>query len=102
MVADVTIGNDRIMLTVYNPTTPLTLLKCRYLLESVGALRLTEEGFHKWLTGQKGGAELLAKLEAGIEPPERPKLSVDPLNAEAEHRILAWLDSEREHQTGRR
>ncbi len=100
MVTDVVIGNDRIMLTAYNPRSELTLLKCVYLLERIHAEWgwIPDVDFEEWLTTKPGGAEFLARLRSGWQPIRDPKLTVDPRNAGEEARIVAFLMAEKREQ----
>ena len=97
MVAEVVIGTDRIMLTAYNPRSIVTRLKCQWLLlrlvkEFAG---IPEDEFLQWLGQSPEGAELAGKLLAGWRPPTDERLTVDPLNAAQEAKIVAHLAAER-------
>jgi len=83
-----------VALTAYNPRDCTTLLKCAYLLSEVAKLELTEAGFRAWLRQQDGGKEVADRLDAGWQPQPDERLTVDPLNAEAETAIVSWLKAE--------
>ena len=100
-IADIVVGTDRIMLTAFNPRSELTLLKCRFVLERIAGQPIPEAEFRSWLSGKPGGAELLARLDAGWQPLRDPELSIDPRNATEEARIVAYLQAEYAAQTGR-
>jgi hypothetical protein len=95
MVVEIAIGDDRVMLTAYNPTTAVTLAKCMYALLRIQREmgEISEDDFREWFTTQPGGAGLLAKLDAN-ELPSYPPISVDPRNARQEARIVAYLQQE--------
>jgi len=94
MVIDVNVGNDRIMLTAYNPRSPITMLKCIYALLRIKDSFdwIEEEEFMSWL--KRKSPALYKKLEEGWEPPTNMELTVTPSNAKEEQRIVAFLLSE--------
>lgn len=97
MVTEVVIGLDRIMLTAYNPRSLVTRLKCQWVLRRIVEQfgRVPEEEFLEWLGHSPEGAELVAKLRTGWRPPTDESLTVDPLNAAEEAKIVAHLAAER-------
>jgi len=97
MLTQVPIGRDRILVTAYNPTNELTLLKCWFVLERVGDLEFTEAEFEAWATA-RGGGRLLAALKAGWQLPRDRILTIDPRNASEEMRIVSQLIIERAAQ----
>ena len=103
MVTHIWIGGDRIMLTAYNPATSVSMLKCVYALLRISRdmAQVPEGEFRSWLDAQPGGPDLLARLEAGWEPPVDPQPSVDPRNAREESRIVAALMAEYRDQCGK-
>ncbi len=103
VVTDVIVGSDRIMLSAYNPRTELTLLKCVYVLERAHAelADVDEKRFREWLATKPAGQAILAKLDAGWRPGPLPDQdAVDPRDARAKARILAYLAAEQRDQRG--
>lgn len=100
MVTEVVVGNDRVLLTAYNPQSELTLLKCVFVLERLQTEwgRIPEARFEEWLATRPGGAEFLAKLRSGWRPLRDRELKIDPRNAREEARIVAYLMAEEQAQ----
>ncbi len=90
---DVKVGADTIRITAYNPGTPATLAKCRFIVEQLRGMAFSEEIFRSWLAMQAGGRELLAAMRAD-RLPRATELSVDPLNARAELDAMLTLVEE--------
>lgn len=101
MVIDVTIGNDRLMLTAYNPRNAVTMLKCVFLLEKISKAMgdVGEDEFMAWL--EKQAPAMCRKLREGWQPGINLALTVDPRNAKQEAQIVAHLIAETRGQKGR-
>lgn len=100
MVTWITVGDDRILLTAYNPKSMLTMAKCVYaLLRIADAMgNLSEEEFMVWL--EREAPAVAERVKAGWKPAETVELTVDPRNAREEARIVALLTAEAQQQCG--